>query len=155
MSIRKQQVESTLKRAISTVLTRHLSDPRIEGLISVTRVSVSPDLREAYVYVSIAPAKNQSKAIHGLRHASRHIHSLVSKLVALNTVPRLDFRLDETLKKQADVFQAIQRGIQREATDEKLDETPEADTEAETEPNPDSDDNTNHPDRPGPQEPTL
>jgi ribosome-binding factor A len=114
MSFRKQQVESTLKRAIAAVLTRELADPRIEGLISVTRVSVSPDLHEAMVFISVVPAKNQSKAIHGLRHAAGHIHSLVGKHVAMKAVPRLDFRLDETLKKQADVFQAIQRGLERE-----------------------------------------
>lgn len=107
MSYRKQQVESTLLRSISGVLARQLSDPRIVGLISVTRVDVSADLRHATVYVSVLPENASSRAIHGLRHAAGYIHSLVCKAVAMKTVPHLDFRLDASLKKQAGVLRAL------------------------------------------------
>jgi ribosome-binding factor A len=113
MSRRKEQVESTLMRTIAQVLQRQISDPRIVGLVSITRVKVSPDMKEAYVYVSVMPQKYESKTLHGLRHATGHIHGLVCKLVALRQVPRLDFRLDESLKKQAAVELAIRDGLQR------------------------------------------
>ena len=113
MSHRLKQVESMLQRAISQVLQRHLADPRIGGLISVTRVKVSADIRHAQVGVSVIPATAQKKVLVGLQHASGHIHTLIRKLVALRTVPHLEFRLDESLKKQAAVFDAIQNGAQR------------------------------------------
>ncbi len=109
MNVRKLQIESTLKRAVSEVLTRQISDPRIVGLISITHVDVSPDLHEAYVYVSVLPEQHQKRTLAGLRHATGYIHQLVKKAVALKTVPRLDFRVDESLKKEAVVLAAIQR----------------------------------------------
>src|SRR5688500_10661993 len=115
MSIRKLQIESTLKRAVSQVLSRGLSDPRIAGLVSVTRLEVSPDLHDAYVYVSVIPEKYEKRTLAGLRHASAHIHSMVFKAVDLKGVPRLDFRLDTGLKKEAAVLDAIRRGLSQEA----------------------------------------
>ena len=113
MSHRQEQAESTLMRAISQVLQRQVSDPRITGLVSITRIQVSPDLKDAYVYVSVLPEQHQNKTLHGLRHAAGHIHSLVRKLVAMRSVPKLDFRLDESIKKQAAVEQAIREGLER------------------------------------------
>lgn len=111
MSKRTEQIESVLLRSISKVLTRQISDPRIVGMISVTRVDVSPDLHDAYVYVSILPDRYEKRTIQGLKHASGYIHSLVRKDVAMRAVPRMDFRLDSTLKKSAVIFDAIRRGL--------------------------------------------
>ena len=52
MSHRKQQVESLLKRVVSEVLTRKLSDPRVIGLVSVTRVEVSQGATADLIAVS-------------------------------------------------------------------------------------------------------
>ena len=114
MSYRKQQVESTLKRTISQVLSRRLSDPRIVGMVSITRVDVSPDMHNATVYISVLPDTYQRRSLGGLRHAARHIHSLVQSAVAMRTVPRLSFQLDESLKKQNEIFEAIDRGMRQD-----------------------------------------
>ena len=113
MTHRIEQVESILHRAVSQVLQRQIADPRIQGMISITRIKVSADMRNATVYVSVLPESKQNLTLKGLRHANRHIHALASKLVALRIMPRLEFRLDESLKKQASLHQAIQEGIQR------------------------------------------
>ena len=121
MSIRKQQVESLLKRTVATVLQRGLADPRIRGLISVTKVDTSPDLRHATVYVSILPEEHESITMHGLKDATMHVQQLVKKAVALRAVPHLRFRLDQDLKKQADVFAAIDEGMKRTGPEAQAD----------------------------------
>lgn len=108
------QVESTLKRAIAVVLAHRLSDPRISGMISVTRISVSPDMHDAYVYVSVLPAEHERTTLYGLKHATKFIHSLVCKEVSLKTVPHLEFRLDSSLKREIGVLDAIRRGVERD-----------------------------------------
>jgi ribosome-binding factor A len=113
MSHRIPQVEATLKKAIAQVLQKDLADPRIDAFVSITRVKISPDMVNATVFVSIMPQEKQSKNIHGLRHATGHIRSLVLKKMATRTVPRFRFVLDESLKKQAAVFDAIQRGNEK------------------------------------------
>ena len=114
MTVRQQQVEALLKRAVSNVLQRKISDPRIKGLVSVTRVQVSPDLRQAGVYVSVLPAKYEPRTIAGLRSARGHIHRLVSRAMAFKRIPQLQFLRDASLKNQATVFAAIQQGLDRE-----------------------------------------
>ncbi len=113
MSHRIAQVESTLKRAISQILASKIADPRIVGLISITKVTVSPDMHDAFVYVSVLPEKHQKRTLYGLQHATGHIFSLLKKAVALKTVPVLEFRLDDSIKRQAQVDQAIRRAGER------------------------------------------
>ncbi len=123
MSHRIAQVEATLKKVVAQVLQGELSDPRIDGFVSITRVKISPDMANATIHVSVMPAEKQSKNIHGLRHAAGHIRSLVLKRMATRVVPRLSFVLDESLKKQASVFDAIRRGAQRTGLTDEAGET--------------------------------
>lgn len=117
MSHRKEQVESTLQRAVSEVLTRRISDPRIEGLVSIIRVRVSDDFKHADVFVTVLPDKYEKRTLAGLRAAVGHIQTHVAKAVAMRTVPRLAFQIDEARKKEEQVFDAIAKGLDREGLD--------------------------------------
>jgi len=117
MSHRKEQVESTLQRAISEVLSRRISDPRIEGLVSITRVHVSDDYKHADVFVSVLPDKFEKRTLAGLRAAVGHIHGHMRKAVAMRSVPKLTFQIDEARKKEEAVFDAIAQGLNREGLD--------------------------------------
>lgn len=111
MSSHIEQVASLLKRSIQEVITRGLSDPRVRGLISVTEVKVSPDHANASVHVSILPEQHGALSLKGLEHAASHIRSEVSALVAMRRVPKLTFQLDDSLKKQAAVYAAINKAV--------------------------------------------
>lgn len=113
MTHRIEKIESTLKRSISEVIQKRLSDPRLEGFISITRVQVSPDMHQAFVYVSVMPEQKQKQVLSGLHHATGRIRSLVGKSLPTKTLPHLEFRLDESLKIQARVHDAIHRGMER------------------------------------------
>lgn len=110
---RKLQVESLLQRETARVLQRGLADPRIKGLISVTRVECSVDLKTARVLISVTPDRHEKLTMHGLRDATRFIQNKVKEKVALRVVPHLRFVVDESLKKQAAVLEAIQEGMAR------------------------------------------
>jgi ribosome-binding factor A len=122
MSHRHEQTESTLKRKIAEVIERGIGDPRIRGLISVTEVDVSPDRKQATVSVSVLPEEHAKLAIAGLQDAAKHIRSQVARSVAMRVMPTLTFRLDQTLKKQAEVFEAIRQGMDREQPREDSDD---------------------------------
>ena len=109
MSVRQKQVASALHRAISQALVREMQDPRIKGLVSVTRVEVTADLHDATVYISVLPEQYASRAIRGLEHAAGHLQSAVNQAMRMRRVPRLHFKLDPSLKKQAEVLEAIRR----------------------------------------------
>ena len=114
MSVRLRQAESTLQREVSALLQRRLADPRIEGMVSVTRVELSPDYHDARVHVSVMPARYEAGALEGLNHASGYVRRLLRKRIAFRVIPRIEFRLDRSLKEQAEVYRAIDSGIARE-----------------------------------------
>lgn len=124
MSHRIPQVESLLQRTLAEVLQRQISDPRISGMVSITKVKVSPDLREAQVYVSVLPEEKQTATLYGLRHAASHIQSKLRGKVKLRQLPHLEFHLDESLKKQAEVMGKIRQAMERTQGDEHDDEAP-------------------------------
>jgi ribosome-binding factor A len=119
MPHRIEKIQSTMARAVQEVLARGLHDPRAGGLITVTHVDVSPDLRNAVVHVSVLPAEKGSLTVHALEHAARHIRREVGEKMHIKKMPEFTFRLDESLKRQAEVFTAINLASQgrREAED--------------------------------------
>lgn len=126
MSRRAEQLGATLARAIQDVIGRGFQDPRIRGLITVTGVQLSDDTRTAVVSVSIYPEAAQNPTIHGLSSAAGHIRHEVADLVAMRQVPELVFRLDESLKKQARVLEAIARAAAARPAEPPAPETGDA-----------------------------
>jgi len=108
MKVRQLKVAAQLRRLISDILARQLADPRVNGLITITHVEVTPDFREARVGLSILGQKGSVETVlAGIRSATRHIQSEVGKGLAMRTIPRLAFELDETLKKEAEILRQI------------------------------------------------
>jgi ribosome-binding factor A len=124
MSHRTEQIASMLRRVVSQVLARDISDPRVVGMVSVTKVSVSPDLRHADVHVSVLPQEYEARTLGGLNNAAPHIYQRVCRAVAMRQVPHLHFRLDSSLKKQAEIFDAI-RSAQAKDDAIRPDQTPD------------------------------
>lgn len=114
MSHRIEKVESTLARAIQQVISQGLHDPRASGLISVLRVDISPDMANAMVFISIFPEDRSELTMHALKHAAKHIRHEAAELIDIRRMPILEFRLDTSLKRQAEIFGALAKA--REST---------------------------------------
>jgi len=99
---------------VQDILSRGLNDPRVRGLVSVTKVDVSPDYAEAVVWCSVLPEEHGPLSIKGIEHAATWIRRTVASKVSLRRMPRLSFRLDQSLKKQAEVLSAINEGRRRD-----------------------------------------
>jgi ribosome-binding factor A len=124
MGYRKARVESALQRAIGHAVLRRVADPRVQGMVSVTAVKVSPDLHEAQVFVSVMPAEHEERALEGLQCAAGLIQSVIGEQVAMRQMPRLAFRRDASLKTQAEVTRAIDEATAREQSRPRPTEDP-------------------------------
>lgn len=114
MSVRTDRVNSTLRRALQDAIARGINDPRVRGLITVTGVEVSPDLRNAIVRVSVLPESAQQLTLHGLSSAAGMLRREIGDAVRMRRVPELTFQLDDSLKRQARVLSAIARAREAE-----------------------------------------
>jgi len=107
MTQRTEQVASTLKRAVQDVLARGLADPRLKGLITITRVEVTGDLANATVYCTVIPQKQEDLTIHGLTSASTWIRRQVADHVRFRRMPQFSFKVDEQYHRQQEVLASI------------------------------------------------
>ena len=107
MSHRNEQITSTIQRAVQTVIGRGLNDPRVRGLVSVTKVVVDDDRSKATVFVSVMPSERGALTMHGLRAAAKRIRRDVGNVIRLRHTPRLSFRLDDSIKRQSELEQTL------------------------------------------------
>jgi ribosome-binding factor A len=107
MSTRTEKIASVIHHAVQEVMTRGLNDPRVRGLVSITRVEVAPDLADARIFVSVLPAERGELTLRGLSDAAGYIQREAAPAVSARRMPRLHFRLDDSLKKQASLDAAI------------------------------------------------
>ncbi|MFG0326976.1 MAG: 30S ribosome-binding factor RbfA [Phycisphaerales bacterium JB037] len=113
---RTDRVAQAIRLAVEKVLARGLADPRVRGLITVTKVTVDQALRTATIDVSVYPAEHADLTMHGLKAAAAHIRHEISDELALRRTPTLQFRLDDSLKRQAEILGALGRiQLEREA----------------------------------------
>lgn len=118
MNRRTEQIESTLRREIGMTIERGLADPRIKGLVSVTSVHLTEDNRTAVVNVSVLPDEHGKTTVGALAHAATHIRTQIAKRIQTRQIPRLQFKLDVSLKKQAQVLATINEVMREDREDQ-------------------------------------
>lgn len=97
-SNRMNRVDEEIKKAVSKIISQDLHDPKLSGLISVTSVKTTPDLRYARVFVSMIGCKSQKENLAILKKSSGFIRSLIAKEVNLRITPELVFEFDESIE---------------------------------------------------------
>ncbi|HSM91441.1 MAG TPA: 30S ribosome-binding factor RbfA [Anaeromyxobacteraceae bacterium] len=95
---RPARVAHEFQRELSSLLARGLKDPRVTGLVTVTGVKMSPDLKEAVAYLSIlGDEKVVAETLAGLRAAAGYLQREVSRAVKLRYTPHLRVVFDESV----------------------------------------------------------
>jgi ribosome-binding factor A len=90
------RVTEAVKRELSIILDRQVEDPRI-GMVTVTRVDLSDDLRHAKVYVSfLGGDEEKARSLRFLKKARRYLRSELAGRLDLRVVPELRFIIDES-----------------------------------------------------------
>ncbi|NLW07382.1 MAG: 30S ribosome-binding factor RbfA [Clostridia bacterium] len=100
MALRNQRVAEQMKKEIAQVLRDELKDPRLEvGLVTVTGVELSNDLRYAKVYVSIYGNENHKvQAMEGLKRAASFVRREIGQRLSLRYTPEITFKLDSSIE---------------------------------------------------------
>ena len=83
---------------MSHIITYDLKNPKITGLISVTKVTVTADLKMAKVAVSILNSNNKKETLAGLKKSAGFIRTELAKKVNLRYTPEIIFELDESME---------------------------------------------------------
>jgi len=98
VGVRLDRVRVQLKRELSIILQEDLKDPRI-GLITITRIDLTGDLRYARIYFSLlGDEKEKISSIEGIESATGYIRRLIGERLKLKYVPELSFKLDRSIE---------------------------------------------------------
>jgi ribosome-binding factor A len=110
---RQEKVARIVKEAVSDAIARHLNDPRISGLVSVTRVDMTTDLRNADVYISVfgSDEAGQNRVFGAITHAKSRIQSLLASQIQSKFCPVLHFYKDEKFKKTLETLNLIDQAV--------------------------------------------
>ena len=110
-SQRQLRVGEELRHLISNALLREtFYDQIIENnTITVTEVNVSPDLKNAKVYIMPLGGENKSDVLDSLRKANGRIKKLISHNINLRQIPKLQFRIDETFEYARNIESILQK----------------------------------------------
>ena len=95
---RLNRINEELRKELSSILAFELKNPNITGMLSVTKVKITPDFKYAKVYVSILNSKDVEKTMQGLKESAGFIRSRIAKEVNLRITPELVFEIDDSLE---------------------------------------------------------
>ena len=112
-SRRQEKVARVVKEVVSDAINNHLNDPRIEGFISVTRVEMGTDLRNADIYLSIFGKDEtaQKRIFIAISHAKTRLQSFLAESMKSKFCPVLHFKMDEKLKKTLETMKLIDQAV--------------------------------------------
>ena len=110
-SQRQLRVGEELRHLISNALLREtFYDQIIENNnITITEVNVSPDLKNAKVYIMPLGGKNKLEVLDSLNKANGRIKKLISNNINLRQIPKLQFRIDETFEYAKNIEKILQK----------------------------------------------
>jgi ribosome-binding factor A len=121
------RINASMKREIAKILLQDMQDPRLQ-FVSITQVSVSPDLENARVLFSFLGDRGQLTVIHdALKNAAGMVRKLVSHRMDLRRTPRIDFVYDPSLDYSANVDDILETIKKEIPFDEKGEEDSSAD----------------------------
>ena len=94
------RINEDIQREISALL-RSIKDPRVnrQGMISVTAVDTTTDLRQAKVYISVYEPQSEKELLKGLKSASGFLRREIGKALSLRYTPELQFEIDSSIER--------------------------------------------------------
>ena len=93
---------------------RSLKDPRVSGtgMVSVTRVNTTPDLRYAQVFISVLDKAQEKDVLKGLKSAAGFLRRELGAALRLRYTPELQFVADDSIEHGAHILELL-RNVER------------------------------------------
>lgn len=105
---RMGRINDELRRELSDLI-RTVKDPRVSGMISITTVETTPDLKYAKVYVSVLEKQNEAQVLKGLKSASGYLRRELGKSMSLRYTPELSFVPDDSIDRGAHILEVLHK----------------------------------------------
>jgi ribosome-binding factor A len=126
MSRRTLKAAQAIREVVSMAILTDIKDPRVTD-VTVTRVEVSGDMREAKVYVTVMGSESkQELSLRGLRNCAGFLQQKVSRRIDTRYTPRIDFKLDKGEMNAAELDRVFHKMAEERAAAESSEPVNEA-----------------------------
>lgn len=101
------RINEEIRKELSAAL-RTVKDPRVsEGMITVTRVDTTSDLRYARIYVSALQCNDEKALLKGLKSAAGYLRRQLGQAIDLRYTPELQFFMDDSIAHGAHILDLL------------------------------------------------
>lgn len=97
-----EEIQRELASLIFTV-----KDPRVTGMISVTAVDTTPDLKYAKIYISVLDKSDCEQVLKGLKSAAGYLRRELGHTLNLRSTPELTFIRDDSIDHGAHILEML------------------------------------------------
>ena len=100
------RINEEIQRELASLIP-NVKDPRVSGLISVTAVDTTPDLRYAKIYISVLDKSDCAQVLKGLKSASGYLRRELGRSLNLRYTPELVFEEDHSIDHGAHILEML------------------------------------------------
>ena len=100
------RINEEIQRELSSLI-RTVKDPRVTGMVSITAVDTTPDLKFAKIYVSVLDKSDCDQVIKGLKSAAGYLRRALGQALQLRSTPELNFVRDDSIDKGAHILEML------------------------------------------------
>ena len=100
------RINEEIQRELAALIPA-LKDPRVHGLVSITRVDTTADLRYAKVYISVLDKSDVKDVIRGLKSAGGYLRRELGRALSLRYTPELVFQADDSIDRGAHILKIL------------------------------------------------
>lgn len=113
MTQRTERVSALLREEIATLVRDEIRDPRMSGMVSVTHVDVSPDLRNASAFVSVLGSdEDRASTMEALEHARPFVRRELGRRLHLRAIPDVRFVSDTSIEQAQELTDRMRRNAE-------------------------------------------
>lgn len=110
---RINRINEDVQRELASLI-RTVKDPRVHGLISITRVDTTTDLRYCRVYVSVLDHSDVKEVVKGLKSAAGYLRRELGRVLTLRYTPELQFIEDDSIERGVRMVSMIDRVLEED-----------------------------------------
>ena len=122
---RPDRVAEAIREEVATFLAEGVKDPRVRGMVTVTGVDITRDLRHAKVFVSVLGEETErADTMAGLAGIAPHLRGHIGRALRLRAAPELIFKYDTSVTHAARIETLLEQ--LRQERDQQGDDQPDA-----------------------------
>ena len=100
------RINEEIQRELASLL-RTVKDPRVHGLVTITRVETTPDLRFSKIYVSVLDKSDVKEVVKGLKSAGGYLRRELCRALSLRYTPELVFQADDSIDRGTHILKLL------------------------------------------------